>query len=145
MAERHPRAGAPSELRSGATLAAICSEVVALTHKHLGKGPEKCRSWWAGDDMLVVMLFGGFTAAEETLRTAGYGRQVVASRAAYHDAIGDRLCEVVQRLSGRRVDAFMSAARQDPDMTVEIFVLCPALASEEAVPPADADLAECSP
>ena len=55
-------------------------------------------------------------------------------------------CVLKDALGGvKSAGAFMSAARQDPDMTVEIFVLCPALASEEAVPPADADLAECSP
>jgi hypothetical protein len=37
----------------------------------------------------------------------------------------ERFVETIEELTGRKVGAFLSANRQDPDLAVELFVLKP--------------------
>ena len=46
-------------------------------------------------------------------------------RHAFQMAMEDRLRDEIERIVGRRVVAFMSAAHQDPDVACEIFLLEP--------------------
>jgi uncharacterized protein YbcI len=44
-------------------------------------------------------------------------------RHAFQDSMEDRFTEVIERLTGREVAAFMSASHQRPDLQIEVFVL----------------------
>jgi uncharacterized protein YbcI len=104
---------------------ALTNAMVGLQKEFGGKGPTKARSYWAGDDMLVVLMGGGYTSAEETLYQGGRGSAVRDSRHAFEDVMEQRMREVIQGLTGREVIAFMSASHQSPDLTLEAFVLAP--------------------
>lgn len=113
----------PQTLQGGQLLVAISNSMVRLFRDFLGKGPERCKTFWAGSDMLVVLLGGGYTVAEQTLYDDGKGGAVQDSRHALQMTLEARATEIVEGLTARSVVAFMSASHQDPDLSAEIFVL----------------------
>lgn len=117
------QADAVRDRRGGEVLAAISNEMVQLMRDAVGKGPTRCKTHWAGDDILMVVLGGGGLAAERTLWEAGHGDAVRQARDALQDALEERMRTLIEAHVGRRVAAFMSAYHQDPDLQVEIFVL----------------------
>ncbi len=106
-------------------LVQLCNGVVQLLREFAGKGPSRCKAYWAGGDMLVILLSGGFTVAEQTLFDAGRGGSVRDAQHALQDALEIRMKALVEDLTDRRVVAFMSASHQAPDFRVELFVLEP--------------------
>lgn len=114
-----------SQLQGGRLLVEVSNQVVGLVRDFSGKGPSACKSYWAGPDLLVVVLRGGFTLAEQTLFEGGRGRSVRDSRHALQDTLRERLSTMITELTGRDVDAFLSASHQDPDLQVELFLLKP--------------------
>lgn len=127
----------------GEVLASISTQIVQLLRDAVGKGPTRCKTHWAGSDMLLVVLGGGYLTSEQTLYAAGRGADVRAGRQALQDVLEERMRAVVEQHVGRRVVAFMSAQHQDPDLQVEIFVLEPQ--SDEAAPERAGDGAELPP
>jgi len=123
------------ELLGGPLLVAISNAMVGLFRDFLGKGPERCKSYWAGRDLLVILLGGGFTVAERTLFEAGHGSAVRESRQALQDTLAASMKTIVEQLTGRQVIAFMSASHQDPDLSAELFVLAPTLPLDDEVLP----------
>lgn len=115
----------PQRLHGGQLLAAICDAMVTIFRESSGKGPHHCKTHWAGPDILVVLLRGGYTVAEQTLADAGHGAEVMASRHTFQRVLEVRMSAAVERLTGRTVSAFMSASHQDPDLSAELFVLQP--------------------
>jgi uncharacterized protein YbcI len=113
------------QLHGGRLLVAVSDGVVRLQRDFSGKGPTTCKAYWAGPDILVVMLRGGFTAAEQTLFEGGHGQSVRDSRMKLQDALETRMSAMIEELTGRKVVAFMSASHQDPDLSAELFVLEP--------------------
>jgi uncharacterized protein YbcI len=119
----------PSDVRpalsEGQLLVELSNQVVREFRASVGKGPSKCNSYWAGSDLLVVLLRGGYSVAEQTLFAAGQERAVHDSQHALQNAMEGRLTEIVENLTGRRVTGFLSASRQAPDLRAELFVLEP--------------------
>ena len=114
-----------AEPTRGEVLAALSNAMVALQKQFAGKGPTQTRSGWVGDDMLVVLMGGGYTIAEETLYQSGRGGAVRDSRNALHDAMRQRMGDIIYRLTGREVIAYMSDFHQSPDLALAAFVLAP--------------------
>jgi uncharacterized protein YbcI len=106
----------------GALLAAVSNTIVGLHKRYYGKGPTKARSYLV-DDMLVCVLRGGMTRAEQTLLESGRGELVTRQRQEFQAAIRDEFISAVEGLTGERVTAFMSASSPEPDVSVEIFML----------------------
>jgi uncharacterized protein YbcI len=101
------------------------SNAVVRIHKQLvGKGPTKARSHLL-QDLVVVLLEGGFTRGEQTLHDAGHDREVLQARMAMQYTAEDELRAVVERVLERRVRSFMSANDPTTGMQAEIFVLEP--------------------
>lgn len=117
--------GERQQTEGGQALTAIADAITRLLREFAGKGPTHCKAHKAGDDLLVVMLSGGFTVAEQTLFEGGHGDSVREARWALQDTLEARMTAVVEELTGRKVVAFMNASHQDPDLSVEIFVLGP--------------------
>lgn len=106
-------------------LLALSDSLVKVFREFLGKGPERCKTYWAGSDMLVILLGGGYTVAEQTLYEAGKGAAVQESRFALQQTLARVMQDTVEDITGREVVAFMSASHQDPDLSAEVFVLKP--------------------
>jgi uncharacterized protein YbcI len=107
---------------SGPIAADISNAVVRLVREHFGKGPTQAKTL-LHDDAVVTILRGGFTHAEKTLYKAGKGDVVEEGRRAMQDVFEREMRAEVERLTGRRVTAFLSANHHDPDASVEIFLL----------------------
>jgi len=106
----------------GAVIAEISNTVVRLVREHFGKGPTQAKTIWS-DDVVSVVMRGGFTTAEKTLYRAGRGDVVDEGRKAMQEVFEREMCSAISRLTGRRVDAFLSANHHDPDVIVEMFIL----------------------
>ena len=100
----------------------ISNEIVGLLRTHGGKGPTKCKTYF-DDDLVLVLLRGGFTAADQTMFEAGKWLNVREAKQAFQDSIQVQLTEVIERVTGRTVLAFMSSSHQQPDLMIEAFLL----------------------
>lgn len=127
----------------GEVLASISTQIVQLLRDAVGKGPTRCKTHWAGADILLVVLGGGYLTSEQTLYAAGRAADVRAGRQALQDVLEGRMRAVVEQHVGRSVVAFMSAQHQEPDLQVEIFVLEPQ--GDEGAPQRAGDGAELPP
>jgi uncharacterized protein YbcI len=100
----------------------LSNAMMAMYKQYLGKGPTDCRAYLQRD-LVVLVLSGGYSAGEQTLFEDGKWHDVRDARQAWQDSMEVRFTEVIERLTERRVKAFMSASHQDPDVSVELFVL----------------------
>jgi uncharacterized protein YbcI len=109
----------------------ISRTLVQLLKEHTGRGPTKCRTYLE-EELVFVLMRGGFSRSEQTLFEDGKWLDVRATRHALQDTLEGRFTEVIERVLGRQVVAFMSASHQDPDLQVEIFLLDPAQTAADA-------------
>jgi len=107
---------------TGALRQEISNAVVGLYKEHYGKGPTQCRTY-VEPELVVFVLGGGYTTSERTLFEGGKWYEVRQARQHWQDSMQARFVETIEKLSGREVQAFMSANHQDPDLAVELFVL----------------------
>ena len=116
-AMREPLDHAHGELRQQ-----LSNAVVALFKQHAGRGPTDCRTYLE-PNLIIVVLGGGYSASERTLFEAGKWHEVRAARMAWQDSMEVRFVDTIERLTHRTVSAFLSANRQEDELTVEMFVL----------------------
>jgi uncharacterized protein YbcI len=108
-------------LNGGQLLAAISNSIVSLLRENYGRGPMKAKTY-ALDDMIVCVLReSGFSAVEQTMMDSGEPDRVVVMREDFQRVMAARYKETIERLTGRKVVAFLSQAHIDPDITMEIF------------------------
>jgi uncharacterized protein YbcI len=106
----------------GTLRADISTAIVGLYKQHYGKGPTHCRTYLE-PDLVIVVLGEGYTPGEKTMFEAGRWYEVRQARQIWQDSMQERFVETIESLTGRKVRAFLSANRQEPDFAVELFVL----------------------
>ena len=114
---REPASPGHGELRQQ-----LSNAVVALFKQYLGRGPSDCRTYLE-PNLVIVVMAGGYTAAERTLFEDGKWHDVRQARLAWQDSMEVRFIDAIEGLTHRTVTAFLSANRQNPDLSVELFVL----------------------
>jgi uncharacterized protein YbcI len=107
--------------RGAALLAAISREMVKAMKGFYGRGPTKAKSYLI-DDLLIVVMRGGITEAEQTLLDAGEGDAVRAFRQRFENVMGERLIGTVEQLTKRKVVTYQSQVLFDPHTIIEIFL-----------------------
>jgi uncharacterized protein YbcI len=107
---------------NGQLAAAISDAVVHLFSKRIGRGPTKARTTVDGE-LVVVVLRDTMTQGERALVEGGKRDEVLQLRRAFQDTMSAELVAVVERLTERTVQAFMSTNHIDPDAAAEIFLL----------------------
>jgi uncharacterized protein YbcI len=115
----------------------LSNAIVALFKEFFGRGPADCRTYLE-PDLVVVVMTGGYHAAEQTLFEAGKWHEVRSARMSWQDTMEVRFVDTIERLTHRRVKAFMSANHQSPDITVEVFLLERADLNDAAATPPQA-------
>jgi uncharacterized protein YbcI len=125
---------------AGSKHAAISREIVRLLHEYTGRGPTKARTH-INDDLITVVLQDTLTMGERSLVADGKSELVLVTRKEFQDTMSTQMIAAVERHSGRRVLAFLSANHVDPDIAVECFVLDPTTVSAELEPPSSASAA----
>jgi uncharacterized protein YbcI len=114
---------ATGPLVGGRLLSAISTRFVKLLREHYGRGPIKAKTY-ALDDIIVVVLRGtGFTPLEKTMMDSGHPTRVVAMREEFQQMMARRYTDAIEELTDRRVQAFLSQAHVDPEITLEVFFI----------------------
>jgi uncharacterized protein YbcI len=104
--------------------AEISNAVVSLFSEYLGRGPTRARTVF-GRDMVAVVLEETFTKSERRLVEEGEEQTVVHTRRVFQQTMRTDLTEAIERITGRRVTAFLSDQSATPDAAVEVFLLEP--------------------
>jgi uncharacterized protein YbcI len=107
-----------------AQLAKITEGIVSLYRRHYGKGPTKAKTQML-DDTVICELEDFSTPMEKTLIERGEAEYVRELRLRFQDAMERDFSEVVEAVTGRRVRAFLSQTRVQPELALEIFLLEP--------------------
>jgi uncharacterized protein YbcI len=103
---------------------AIGNEITRLHREHYGRGASTTRTIFQRD-YVAAFLEDIYTPVERTLIEDGQQEGVKQTRQLFQMAMKERFSEAVERITGRKVVAFMSQVHFDPDMAAEIFVLEP--------------------
>jgi uncharacterized protein YbcI len=107
-------------------LAQVSNEMVRLYKEQFGRGPTQARAAWAGGDVLTVILEETLTPAERNLVRMNEHQRLRETRMFFQYASVQEFCEPVERLTGRKVRAFISGIDTRADgLSVETFVLHP--------------------
>jgi len=104
-------------------LEAVTGSMVGLHEHYYGRKPASGYSQMMGDDMLACMFGGVYTDVEKTLIELQRQALVHESRTAFQEAMKHRFIGEVERITGRRVDRFISTHHVGPDVELELFVL----------------------
>ena len=106
----------------GEPAAALSNAIVSLMAEYTGRGAPKSRCY-VEENLIVCVLHDNLTKGELILVRDGKEEAVLAIRRTYQDSMRVELTAIVERLSGRKVAAFMSANHVNPDVAIESFVL----------------------
>jgi uncharacterized protein YbcI len=109
------------EAHDGTMLSDLSNEMVALYKTQLGRGPTKVRSDWAGADALLVTLEDSLTPPEQRLVEMGEHGRLRDTRTFFQYAAAKEFIEVAERLTKRRVRAFVSGIDTAADVSAELF------------------------
>jgi uncharacterized protein YbcI len=115
-----PRAPRP-ELSGGDLLARLSDDMVRAKKQFFGKGPEQAKSYMF-DDLLIVVMRGGLTTAEQTMLRFGRQSMVRQFRQLFENEMTEVLTGLVEQTTGRAVVNYQSQIMFDPDIIVEMFV-----------------------
>lgn len=102
-------------------LARISNEMVRAQKQFFGKGPTEAKSYLL-DDLLFIVMRGGMTTAEQTMLQFGQHDQVRQFRQLFENEMTQRLTDMIENLTGRKVLTYQSQVMFAPDIVVEMFV-----------------------
>src|SRR3954470_25069120 len=106
-------------------LLAVSNAMVKLYKEQFGRGPTKAKTHFAGPDVLISTLQNSMTPAERNLVAMGEYRRLRDTRMFFQYASEDAFREAVERLTGRKVWAFVSGIDAREDVASEVFYLSP--------------------
>jgi uncharacterized protein YbcI len=105
---------------------AISNEMVRVYKERFGRGPTKTRTNWVGPDVVVVILEDTLTPVERSLVAIGEHQRLRDLRTFFQYATVPEFCEPIERLTGRKVRAFISGIDTEVDgVSTEMFFLHP--------------------
>jgi uncharacterized protein YbcI len=108
----------------GVKLTDISNAVVQIVREYTGRGPTKARTM-VRDNLVVVLMQETLLKAEHSLINDNKEQLVVDMRRSFQQTMREELSGAVERITGRKVIAFMSDSHLEPDYSVEVFVLEP--------------------
>jgi uncharacterized protein YbcI len=103
--------------------AEISREMVRLYKELFGRGPTKARTEFAGPDIIICSLEDTFTPAERSLAEMGEHQRLRDTRMYFQAATADKFTEIIERVTGRKVRAFISGLDANVDVCAELFYL----------------------
>lgn len=102
--------------------AAISASMVELYARHYGHD-RTTGTTYLNDNIVVCVLEDILSTAETSLVSDGDGAEVIDGRVAFQEDMQDEFTAEIERLTGRRVTAFMSANQTTPGIACELFFL----------------------
>jgi uncharacterized protein YbcI len=104
----------------------VSNVMVRVYKDQFGRGPTKARTNWVGSDGLVCILEDTLTPAERNLVKLGEHQRLRETRVYFQYATIRDFCEPVERITGRKVRAFLSGIDTEVEgLSVEMFMLHP--------------------
>ncbi|HEX3511070.1 MAG TPA: DUF2294 domain-containing protein [Solirubrobacteraceae bacterium] len=100
----------------------ISNLIVKLVSEYTGRGPTRARTY-LNDDLVTVVLRDALTKGEQSLVSDGKSDLVLQVRLAFQQTMKEAIVSGVERITGRKVVAFLSANHIEPDIAIESFVL----------------------
>lgn len=110
------------QLQGGELNAAVTSALVGIHTEYLGRGPRTASTFHHGN-VVVTLMHDVLTRAEKTLVENDHDDAVNQMRHRFQQTMEADFRVAVERLTGRRVTAFISGNTMDPDLAAEVFVL----------------------
>src|SRR3954452_15107560 len=104
----------------------ISRAMVALLKDATGRGPGRARTY-IEEGLVVTVLNDTMTKAERTLKDENLEDHVRSLRRIFQGTFRDEAIAIVERLTERKVLAFLSDHAVNPDYAVEAFILEPGL------------------
>lgn len=78
---------------------------------------------YINDNVVVCVLEDILSRSESRQVADGAGREVIDGRIAFQEGAEDEFTKAIERLTGRRVTAFLSANQTSPGIACELFFL----------------------
>jgi uncharacterized protein YbcI len=100
----------------------IANAVVRGHKRFLGRGPTKAQAFFR-HNIVVVVMEDSLTEAERRLTSSGDREAVLGMRHRFEETMRGELVQIVEALTGCRVEAFMSSHHVQPDLVADLFVL----------------------
>jgi uncharacterized protein YbcI len=101
----------------------ISNEMVRLYKELFGRGPKQARTNFAGPDTIIATLEHSLTPAEQSMAKMGEHQRLRDVRLFFQHASEQDFREVIERITGRKVRAFISGMDTRQDVAAEIFYL----------------------
>ena len=117
-------------LPGGDTLTRAISAAMVALYREVYGHERTTATTYINDNVVVCILEDILTCSEQHLVDAGSPSEVIDARVAFQKDRQDEFSAAVERLTLRRVVAFMSANQTSPGIACEMFFLAPL----EAVP-----------
>jgi uncharacterized protein YbcI len=115
-----------ADVREGQSVQlAVSNAMVKLYKEQFGRGPTKARTHFAGPDVLIATLQDSMTPAERNLVAMGEFQRLRDTRMFFQYASEGEFRDTVERLTGRKVWAFVSGIDTQKDVSSEVFYLEP--------------------
>jgi uncharacterized protein YbcI len=111
--------------RRGLELQEITNAMVRLYKELFGRGPTKARTDYAGPDTIVATVQNSLTTAERAMVSLGEHHRVREIRMLFQHASERDFIDAVERITGRKVWAFVSGTNTEQDVSAEVFYLEP--------------------
>ena len=127
-----------SPLQGDELLVAVTDAMVVLHERYHQRAPATAKTLLLGTDLLACVMGGVYTDVEKTMIEIQKAPIVQETRSAFQDAMQHKFIDVVERLSGRDVLAFISNHHVGPDIEIELFMLGSALGTSDRSVPAAA-------
>ena len=107
-------------------LEAVTEALVVLHERYHHREPGSAKTVLMSGELLACVMGGVYTDVEKTMIELQRHTIVQETRSAFREAMQHRFISEVERLSGRRVLAFMSNSHVGPDLEIKLFMLAPA-------------------
>jgi uncharacterized protein YbcI len=110
--------------------AAVTDAMVTLHQRYHHRKPVTAKTLMLGDDLIACVLGGVYTDVEKTMIELQRSTIVQETRNEFQNAMQHKFIQLIERLSGRNVLAFISNHHVGPDLEIELFLLRPTTISE---------------
>jgi uncharacterized protein YbcI len=112
-------------LPGGKVLTRAISAAIVTLYAEIYGHDRTTASTYINDNVVVCSLESILTSSEQALVATGSASEVIDGRVAFQADREDAFSAAVERLTLRRVVAFMSANQTSPGIACEMFFLAP--------------------
>ncbi|HEX7278013.1 MAG TPA: Na-translocating system protein MpsC family protein [Solirubrobacterales bacterium] len=108
---------------AGSALTDAISAAVVELYAEFYDHERTTATTYINDNVVVCVLEGILSNSESRQVADGAGKDVIDGRVAFQEGAEDEFTEAIERLTGRRVTAFLSANQTNPGVACELFFL----------------------